>query len=84
MFGPSGREQYTTLAHWLWIQPCKAYFLTFYQQVNAHVKEVVTSRHLPAIFDEYIEIINKYGLIFPVSKTMKQQMPFAFRLSQVL
>jgi hypothetical protein len=66
--------------HWLVIQPCKAYALTYCKHIESHTAALIEARHIPACFDDYVGIINEHGLIFPVSEILLETMPFAFRL----
>lgn len=47
---------------------------------NSSVVFVVTSRHHPVVFDEYLSLINKYGLILPITANMAKEMPFVCSL----
>ena len=41
---------------------------------------VVTARHHPVVFDQCLGLINKYGLLLPVTAAMYREMPYLTRL----
>lgn len=70
--------------HWYIVQPIKALTNIFTGVVrkrnpNALVGLIIT-RHLPAIFNDYLRCINKYGLVLPVTPAIHEIMPNIYDL----
>ena len=74
--GPSGLV-YLKRMKWFLVNPIKALLKAFLDEMctGKNVKYLLTSRHLPVIFEDVVKVFSDFGLLMPVTKYMLQTMP---------
>jgi hypothetical protein len=84
--GKDGDLDYIKRCTVLVIQVVKTIFNTYFSALKKKkgrqglLASLVKARHVPFVFDDYLEVINDLGLVLPVTKDIFTTMPTIYKL----